>query len=87
MVANELVYQKGITAMAVDDWVDFDDYWDSDVDWDEWGCQFGPPRQNKTCNHCGKGNLHWARVNGKWRLADGDNLHVCQASDEFPDDL
>ena len=30
-----------------------------------------------TCRCCGKSNLSWKQVAGKWRLFDGQQLHDC----------
>lgn len=34
--------------------------------------------ESKTCKFCGAVNLHWAKFNGQWRLADGSNMHTCK---------
>ncbi len=63
--------------MSVDDWVDFDNYWDfeeSEHDEDRYE-QHGP--SVKTCHHCGQEDLIWGRRKGKWRLFDGEQIHVC----------
>lgn len=33
--------------------------------------------KTKSCRYCGKKNLTWGQVNGKWRLFDGATLHSC----------
>jgi DNA-directed RNA polymerase subunit RPC12/RpoP len=30
------------------------------------------------CKHCGRKNLHWGLVKGKWRLFAGPWLHHCE---------
>ncbi len=30
------------------------------------------------CKHCGKKNLKWSEVDGKWRLFDKKNPHICE---------
>lgn len=32
---------------------------------------------SKTCRHCGKGGLSWARMEKGWRLCSGGIAHVC----------
>ena len=34
----------------------------------------------KVCRYCGDYNLHWAKVEGRWRLATSTGkLHMCKA--------
>lgn len=33
--------------------------------------------QPKTCYVCGKTNLYWLMIKGKWRLGYGGTEHVC----------
>lgn len=46
---------------------------------DEHGALHGPypAKFQKVCRFCGKGGLHWAMLDGKWRLYDNGHVHVC----------
>ena len=45
------------------------------------GVEHDIPRESHplTCRDCGKLNLHWRLVEGRWTLYDGDSLHICPA--------
>jgi hypothetical protein len=36
-----------------------------------------PPKKAVQCRHCGSKNVSWARDGRKWRLFEGDCMHVC----------
>lgn len=50
----------------------FDDYGDGD---------YGhAPTEEVVCNRCGRGGLEWVDIGvGRWRLYEGDKLHVCKS--------
>jgi len=32
---------------------------------------------SRTCRCCGKGGLRWVKDGDRWRLYDGESIHVC----------
>ena len=38
----------------------------------------GSVNKSITCKHCNEENLVWMNVDGKWRLGDGEEVHVCE---------
>ena len=61
------------------DWGDPNDDWGYDPDPDDYLCTRKMPSCHIVCKFCGKRNLHWAEVDGKWRLYDEDDmLHDCR---------
>jgi len=38
---------------------------------------YEPYPRAKTCRCCGQTGLEWSSVDGKFRLFDGDSIHVC----------
>jgi hypothetical protein len=44
-------------------------------EWPEEWIENGPPTQ---CRYCEKDNLFWKKHEEKWRLFDGETLHICQ---------
>lgn len=70
--------------MSVDDYVDFDPYWDGFYDEPEYVLS-GSIEYPKKCNRCDVGGLYWCRDgSGKWILVDiNDNPHVCDFSKDF----
>jgi len=47
---------------------------------DENGYVVGSGSQNisRTCKHCGKNNLLWGKIEGKWKLFEGKIQHECK---------
>lgn len=66
-------------------WNDFDDFYLDDLygDGDD---DSGPYRkQIKTCQFCGKRNLHWEQAGGQYRLAEPDGeFHECDPNAKSP---
>ena len=44
-----------------------------------------PTPATKTCRCCGKGGLTWGRVDGRWLLFDGDEMHACPVNPYDPE--
>ena len=40
-----------------------------------------PGPNYKTCKYCGRQFLRWGQYNGKWRLYENGNLHICKKND------
>ena len=34
----------------------------------------------KTCKFCHMNNLYWGLSNNKWRLFEGDSVHICKVN-------
>lgn len=52
-----------------------------DIPWDD--LLFGQGDEEyetptKTCKYCGKKNLVWGQLHGKWRLFDKKEVHSCK---------
>ena len=44
---------------------------------DELGYEYNTSIEQKTCRNCKAHGLHWRKLQGKWRLFDGDKMHEC----------
>jgi len=74
---NELIEQEYIDRDA---WRRGELSWEEAYDKgvvDEHGAEYGNGLKFITCRCCGKNNLLWNQVSGKWRLFDGNSIHKC----------